>query len=180
MVLMTRHLGSRIVRALLAVACLLPVGAPAVQGHHGAGATDPRCLPGAPAEPGVDLTALCAEQLPQAASDQLDPGSTRLIPFIGAALVTGIALSVVAVIAMRYRRPVRPARMTRKAWWVCPSCHSMNAGDRLICYGCQAPAPSAVVTGHAAPASPAAAAPPSDADPVAAPALDQPVGRPAG
>jgi hypothetical protein len=177
---MTRTASPTIACLLLVVAFLLLFARPA-SAHHGAGAVDPRCAPGFPAEAGVDLSAICAEQASIGTQGDLDPGATKLMPFIGAMLVTGIALAVVAVVALRYRKPrARPSRPTAKAWWVCTSCHSMNGGDRATCYGCQAAAPSAVAIAHAS----ATQGEPSDAvappAPAPAPALDQPVGRPAG
>jgi hypothetical protein len=173
---MTRIAGRPLADALGIAALLSLLVAPTALAHHGAGAVDPRCVSGYPAESGVDLTVFCADQVPVTSPGDLDPGAAKLVPFIGAALVTGIALAVVAVIAMRYRKPAARPRATRKAWWVCPACHSMNAGDRVTCYACHAAAPAMIF----APTTAAPASVTPAPDPAPAPALDQPVGRPAG
>lgn len=173
---MTRTASPTLACLLLVLAFLLLFARPA-SAHRGVGAADPRCAPGYPVEPGVDLSALCAEQVPVGTSGDLDPGASRLLPFIGAGVVTGIALAVVAVIAMRVRKPApRTSKPTAKTWWVCPACHSMNAADRTACYSCQTAAPS--VASRAMPTARSSSEPVATAP--APPTLDQPVGRPAG
>ncbi len=64
-----------------------------------------------------------------------------LMPYAVGALVTGIALAVVGVVAMRLvgrRAGARLAPERPDAWWVCPACQSVNAEGRPACYACHA------------------------------------------
>ena len=179
---MTRTASPTLACVLLLIAFLL-LFAPRVSAHHGGTGTDPRCDPNFVVEPGVDLTAICGAPQATAARGDLDAGSNALLPLIGAALVTGTALALVALVATRFGGKPRGGarRPVAKAWWVCPACHSMNAAGRTTCYGCDAAAPAAVTTrAPSAPATPASAADrPAPAAPTRA-GDPQPLGRSSG
>jgi len=67
--------------------------------------------------------------------------SDPLMPYAAGALVTGIALAVVGVVAMRLvgrKAGLRLAPERPDAWWVCPACQSVNAEGRPACYACHA------------------------------------------
>lgn len=132
---------------LAAIAVLAGLASP-VLGHGPAHATDdPRCADwtagNAPA--GLDLTAVCIAH--QVVGAYAAPGTDRdpLLPYVGAALVAGMGLALVGVLALRFgTRPVARRLESRvpASWWVCEACHSVNADDRDACYACRRPAPA--------------------------------------
>jgi uncharacterized paraquat-inducible protein A len=72
---------------------------------------------------------------------EADINSDPLMPYAIGALVTGIALAVVGVAAMRVLGRQAGKRLEPErpdAWWVCPACQSINAEGRPACYACHA------------------------------------------
>ncbi len=139
--------------ALVAAAWLVLTLAPAAL------ADDPRCADweqnGAPA--GVDLRLVCtATQVIGAYTGQstTDPNQEPLLPYVVGLLVTGIGLASVGVVATKVvgrkaGRRLAPERPD--AWWVCPSCQSVNAEGRPACYACHAPRADVPADGDARP-----------------------------
>jgi len=136
---------------LLAAAWLALALAPAVL------ADDPRCADweqhGAP--PGIDMKALCtANQIidTYTGRTRVDVTDEPLLPYAGAALVTGLALAVVGVLATRFVGAKAGRRLAPEIpddWWTCSACQSVNAVGRPVCYACH----------QARPTSPAGEAP---------------------
>lgn len=136
----------RLLLSLLGAACLLLSIAQPPVAFADDPARDPRCADweqhGAPA--GVDLRLVCAANqvigiyTGQATTDtDADP----LLPYAAAALITGVGLVAVGIVATRFvgrRAGRRLAPESPDAWWVCPSCQSLNADGRPSCYACHA------------------------------------------
>jgi hypothetical protein len=139
--------------ALVAAAWLVLAPAPTAL------ADDPRCADweqhGAPA--GIDLHLVCtANQVIGAYTGQAgaDVNSEPLLPYVVGLLVTGIGLAMVGVVATRVvgrKAGKRLAPERPDAWWVCPSCQSVNAEGRPACYACHAPRADAPSEGAAEP-----------------------------
>lgn len=132
--------------AVALVLLLVPLASP-VLAHHPADATDPRCddwvQGNAPA--GLDLTSICIAHEVVGAYTAAGTPSEPLLPYLGAALVAGMGLAVVGVVALR----LAPRRVTARlspeaplAWWICASCRAVNAAGRFTCYACRADAPN--------------------------------------
>jgi hypothetical protein len=130
--------------ALVAAAWLVLVAAPAVLADDPA--RDPRCADweqhGAPA--GIDMRLVCtANEVVGAYTGQAesDINTDPLMPYAVGALVTGIALAVVGVLAVQLLGRKAGRRLAPEqpdAWWVCPDCQSINAEGRPACYACHA------------------------------------------
>lgn len=141
---------------LVAAAWLVLALAPAVLADEPD--RDPRCADweqhGAPA--GIDLRLVCtAGQVIGAYTGQSEAeiNGDPLMPYAVGALVTGVALAAVGVVAMRLvgrQAGKRLASEQPDAWWVCPACQSVNADGRPACYACHA-SRAATSTGSAEP-----------------------------
>jgi hypothetical protein len=139
--------GMRRLLPVLAGALLALALAPSVLGDE---PRDPRCSDweqhGAP--PGIDLRVVCtATQIigTYTGSGTGDITDEPALPYVVALLVTGAGLAVVGLVAMRFvggRAGRRLAPAAPDAWWVCPSCQSLNAVGRPACYACHAGAPA--------------------------------------
>ncbi|MEW6223037.1 MAG: hypothetical protein AB1627_00260 [Chloroflexota bacterium] len=142
--------------AFAAVAWLVLALAPAVLADDSG--RDPRCADweqhGAPA--GIDLRLVCtANEVIGTYTGQSEDeiNADPLMPYVVGALVTGIALAVVGVVAMKMLGRQAGKRLEPErpdAWWVCPACHSINAEGRPACYACHASRPAST-TGSAEP-----------------------------
>jgi hypothetical protein len=143
---MRRRLASVVYRVLPCAAALCLAVALAVTGGVAAAdpARDPRCAEweqhGAP--PGIDMRLVCAAtEVIDTYTGQTAGDVTRepAAAWAAAALVTGLGLAIVAVLATRFiggRAGRRLAPESPDAWWVCPSCQSLNAVGRPACYAC--------------------------------------------
>jgi hypothetical protein len=130
--------------AFAAVAWLVLALAPAVLADDPA--RDPRCADweqhGAPA--GIDMRLVCAANEVIGAytgQSEAEINADPLMPYVMGALVTGTALAVVGVIAMKVLGRQTGQRLAPErpdAWWVCPACQSINAEGRPACYACHA------------------------------------------
>lgn len=139
--------------ALVAAAWLVLALAPAAL------ADDPRCADWEQhgARAGIDLRLVCtANQVIGAYTGQADAdvNSEPLLPYVVGLLVTGLGLAMVGVVATKVvgrkaGRRLAPERPD--AWWVCPSCQSVNAEGRPACYACHAPLADPPADGAAEP-----------------------------
>jgi hypothetical protein len=128
--------------ALAAVAWLALALAPAVLADD----PDPRCTDweqhGAPE--GIDMRLVCtANEVigTYTGQSEAEINQDPLMPYAVGALVTGIALAVVGVVAMQVlgrQAGMRLAPERPDAWWVCSACGSINAEGRPACYACHA------------------------------------------
>lgn len=141
---MRRRMPFLVAAAWLLVA-LLPVPGVLADGPS----PDPRCADweqhGAPA--GIDMRLVCTAGVvvdaytgrAEAGDDVF--GADRLMPYTVAALITGIGLMIVGVVAARVIGRQAGRRMAPDSpvlWWVCPACQSVNAESRAACYACHA------------------------------------------
>lgn len=141
---MRRVIGPSLLAAL-AILAVLPTAVLAHGPDHAA--EDPRCADWAAGNgpAGLDLTAVCIAN--EVVGTYTAPGTDRdpLLPYVGAALVAGMGLAFVGVLALRFAtRPVARRLEPRlpDTWWVCEACHSVNAEGREACYACGRPAPA--------------------------------------
>ena len=141
---MRRVIGLPLLAALAILACL---ASPVLAHGPAHAAEDPRCTDWAEGnEPsGLDLTAMCIAHEVVGTYTAAGTDSDPLLPYVGAALVAGMGLAFVGVLALRFgTRPVARRLESRlpDSWWVCPACHSVNADGREACYACRQPAPA--------------------------------------
>jgi hypothetical protein len=136
--------------AALLLASLLPAATIAADPATEATPRPPSCAERYPAEgpAGVDLRLGCvvSEVIGLWRPDQAaapPPLSTYAIAL--AALVGSvIGLGLVATRVLARRAGARLAPTTPGAWWVCPSCHSINGLGVGQCYRCGTPMPDDV------------------------------------
>lgn len=147
--------GLRLAAVAALVALIVPAASP-VLAQHANDTSDPRCADWAAgsAPAGLDLTSLCVAHEVVATYTGAGSPQDPLLPYAGAALVAGMGLAFVGVLALRYggrqvARRFEPE--TPSSWWVCPDCRSVNAASRTSCYACHAHAPAGPA--HAADAS---------------------------
>jgi hypothetical protein len=138
------------VRRLLPLLVLLGLivtlaGAPAVLADDPG--RDPRCADweqnGAP--PGIDMRLVCTANevigtyTGRSGADDLnrDP----LAPYVAGLVVAGIVFAGAGIVAARFvggKAGKRLAPERPDVWWACPSCRSLNAERRAVCYACHA------------------------------------------
>ena len=113
----------------------------------------PTCAQRYPAEgpAGVDLRLGCvvSELIGLWRPDQSSaPPTLSAYAITAAALVVAsvaLGLAITRLLARRAGRRLAP--MTPDAWWVCPSCHSINGFAASRCYNCGSPQPSDAAAG---------------------------------
>lgn len=130
----------------------------------GASPQPPTCAERYPAEgpAGVDLRLGCivSEVVGLWRPSQTAPPPTLSAYAITVAVlvVASVGLGLVAARLVARRAGQRLAPVTPGAWWVCPSCHSINGLGAARCYNCAAPAPddlaSALMTTSEQPETP--------------------------
>jgi len=128
------------------VALIVPAASP-VLARHANDPSDPRCTDWAAgnAPAGLDLTSLCVAHEVVASYTGAGTAQDPLLPYAAAALVAGMGLAFVGVLALRYGgrqvgRRFEPE--TPSSWWVCHDCRSVNAASRTSCYACHAHPPA--------------------------------------
>lgn len=134
---------------LAALAILAGFAAPVLAHHPAEAGADPRCADWAAgnAPEGLDLAAVCIAR--EVVGTYTDPGTGRdpLLPYVGAALVAGMGLALVGVLALRFGGRQVARRLEPRlpeAWWACSSCRSLNARSRTSCYACHTDASAAM------------------------------------
>jgi hypothetical protein len=140
--------------------CLLAVAILLVPGSQGALAAGPGTAPGETPRPPT-----CAERFPAEGPAGVDlrlgcivseviglwrPGEATPPPTLSTyAIVVGIlglalvALGLLGVRLFARRAGARLAPTTPDAWWVCPTCRSINGTAATRCYNCSTPQPDA-------------------------------------
>jgi hypothetical protein len=99
-----------------------------------------RFSPDGPA--GLDLRLTClANELVGTFTNLGDPAGPpiALVVTTLGAIVVGLIVVVVAWRLIRRQAGRRLASVTPAAWWVCPSCRSLNAPSVAACYACGTP-----------------------------------------
>lgn len=130
----------------------------------GASTAPPTCAERYPAEgpAGVDLRLGCIVSevvgLWRPSQTSPPPPLSAYAVAAGVLVMACIGLGLIAVRLMARRAGRRLAPTTPDAWWVCPSCHSINGLGTARCYNCATPAPddigAALMPTSAQPATP--------------------------
>jgi hypothetical protein len=129
---------------------MLMAAAPAFGADPAPGETPrpPTCSERYPAEgpAGVDLRLGCivSEIVGLWRPGQASPPPTLSAYAIAlAALVlAGVLLGALSIRLLARRAGRRLAPVTPEAWWVCPTCHSINGLGSTRCYNCATPVPT--------------------------------------
>ncbi|HTK45187.1 MAG TPA: hypothetical protein VL749_07535 [Patescibacteria group bacterium] len=139
---------------LLSLLALVPgaAGAAAADPAAGASPRPPTCTERFPAEgpAGVDLRLGCIVSevigLWRPSQTSPPPPLSAYAVAVGILAMALIALGLVAARLLARRAGQRLAPVTPEAWWVCPSCHSINGVGTARCYNCALPAPDDIST----------------------------------
>jgi len=139
-----------VLRAGLTLALLLVAVAPTFGADPAPAATQrpPTCAERFPEEgpAGVDLRLGCivSEVVGLWRPDQAasPPTLSAYAITLGVLVAAVIGLGLVATRFLARRAGERLAATTPEAWWVCPSCHSINGLGASRCYNCAGPRPA--------------------------------------
>jgi hypothetical protein len=141
-------LASRALLALVALLAMLAAPPRAIGADPAQTPRPPTCAERYPAEgpAGVDLRLGCivSEVVGLYRPDQASPPPTLSTYAIALAAAVGsiIGLALIGTRLLARHAGARLAPTTPDAWWVCPSCHSINGIGVSRCYSCSTARPT--------------------------------------